>query len=116
MYNLGMSYYLNARGVLLKEFNQFAPYYSNMLKVKTEEYCKSQDRPFIYLPSHNESKEKMAENIAHKDKIVTGLICNFSALELCNSYKAAISRQSSATSLRMMGLIGPIVFLNLLLM
>ncbi len=47
MYETGMSCYLYARGVLLKEFNQFAPHYSAQLKIQTQKMSLDQGREFI---------------------------------------------------------------------
>jgi hypothetical protein len=100
MYEAGMAAHLYSRGVYLTEFKDYAPYCSQLLKKKTEESCLAQGRPFIYLNRGGESKEKKAESIAEKDQIKSGLICNFSTLEMGNSYKVVGNRATEKLELK----------------
>lgn len=92
MYEVGMAAYLNLRGVLLKEFKDCAIHFSSELKTATERYAKDSGRPFLYLQGAGESKEQKARELADKDRIKEGLICVFSALEPCYSYKVVGNR------------------------
>ena len=100
MYESGMATYLYTRGVFLKDFKDFAPHCSHLLKTRTEANSLTQGRPFLFLSGGGESKEKRAEAIAQKDGIKTGLICNFSALEKCNSYKVVGNRATQKLELK----------------
>lgn len=92
MYESGMSYYLSSHGILLKNFKDHALHYSSQLKNQTQKYAADNQRPFIYLPGSHGSKEKMAQKIAEKDNIKEGLICVFSTMESCRSYKVVGNR------------------------
>ncbi len=72
----------------------------SIFKKKTEEYCLAQGRPFIYLNRSGESKEKKAEIIAQKNQIKSGLICNFSTLEMGNSYNVVGNRATKKLELK----------------
>ena len=87
MYEKGMAAYLNYKRILLKDFKDHALTLTAELKEKTEQYAERKQRPFIYLPGHRKSKEEMAREIANRDRISEGLICIFSVLENCGSYK-----------------------------
>ena len=63
MYESGMSAYLNCRGILLKEFKNYAIHYSDELKTMTKKYADDLKRPFIYLQGDSGSKEKIAREI-----------------------------------------------------
>ena len=92
MYEKGMAAYLNYKRILLKDFKDHALTLTAELKEKTEQYAERKQRPFIYLPGHRKSKEEMARDIANRDRISEGLICIFSVLENCSSYKIVGNR------------------------
>lgn len=92
LYEGGITAYLNYKRILLKDFKNHAQALTAELKEKTEQYAALEERPFIYLQGHNKSKENMAREIANRDNITEGLICIFSALENCGSYKVVGNR------------------------
>jgi hypothetical protein len=100
MYESGRSMYLYSRGILLKEFKNYATYYSGELKAKTQEYAQAQQRPFIYLQGNSGSKEKLARDIMVRDKIKKGLVCIMSTLEPCYSYKVVGNRATEKLEIK----------------
>ena len=100
MFEAGMSMYLNCRGILLKEFKDYAPYFSNQLKTMTQNLANDHQRPFIYLQGDSGSKEKMAREIMERDRIRNGLVCVLSTLEPCYSYKVVGNRATEKLEMK----------------
>ena len=92
LYEGGLAAYLNYKNILLKDFKVHAQSLTSELREKTEQYAASKERPYIYLQGHGKSKEKMAREIAIRDNITEGLVCIFSVLENCGSYKVIGNR------------------------
>jgi hypothetical protein len=85
-YAQGMESFLNRKGILLKDFKRFASSCSDTLKEHAIEAARKTGRPFIYLNSPIR-KEEQAREIAGRDGITQGLICVFSIVEACHSFK-----------------------------
>jgi len=100
MYEAGMASYLNYKSILLKDFKDHAISVSTNLKEQTKEYAKKQERPFIYLPGNTKYKEEKAREMARKEHIKAGLVCIFSILENCNSYKVIGNRSSQRLEIK----------------
>lgn len=90
----GMRYYLNANGVLLKDFGVHVERISQELKQASLAEAERERRPVIYLRDNRNSKEELARSIAVRDGISTGLICVLTAVERCWSYRVAGNRTS----------------------
>lgn len=83
--------FLNAHGVLLKDFSGFVQQTSAELKAHVEQLAAAAGRPYEYLESattkaSGESKEDLARAIAARDHITEGLICVFAVVEPCQSF------------------------------
>ena len=100
LYEAGFAAYLNYKNILLKDFKVHAQSLTSELKEKTEQYASSKERPFIYLQGHGKSKEKMAREIAIRDNITKGLVCIFSVLENCGSYKVIGNRSTQKLEIK----------------
>ena len=82
----GMESFLNRQGVLFKDFKRFASGCSDALKDHAVALARKAGRPYIYLNSPVR-KEDRARQIAERDGITRGLICVFSTVESCQSFK-----------------------------
>ena len=54
----GMTHFLQAAGVLLKEFKDFALTLTRQVRAAAEDAAKQADRPFVYLSSPSISKSR----------------------------------------------------------
>jgi hypothetical protein len=73
--------------VLLKDFAAYVEGKSRQLKRASFSEAERTNRPIVYLPSAQTSKEEVAIGIARNDAITEGLICVLHTVELCNSYQ-----------------------------
>src|SRR6266404_8192239 len=81
-----MDLYLGCCGVLLKEFGAFAERMTTRVKEAATQAAQKAGRPIQYLNSGAIYKEELARQIAQRDKISSGLIGLFMAVEPCLSY------------------------------
>ncbi len=93
-YTAGMMNFLYDTGVLLKDFGEYVQRTTEQLRVASYEVAQRLDRPNIYLQSPKRSKELLAKQIMHKDKITDGLICLLRCVEPCISYKIRRDRNT----------------------
>jgi len=78
--------WLNARGVLLKDFGTFAEQLSKEMVAHAHTVAKEAGRPFEQLKSWRISKEDRARAIVARDGIRDGLIVIFACVEGCRSF------------------------------
>jgi len=93
-YTAGMMNFLYGMGVLLKDFGEYVERTTEQLRVASYEVAQRLERPNIYLQSPKRSKELLAKQIMHKDKITDGLICLLRCVEPCISYKTRGDRNT----------------------
>jgi hypothetical protein len=84
--------------VFLKDWKAIIQPLSDELYAHLESMCHRTGRPFEYLESAHthrdgDSKEKMAREIAARDRISSGLVCIFRVLEPCSSYDVRGNRK-----------------------
>lgn len=91
--------YLLRQGVLVKDFKPFAQGLTERIKLLAKEEAAKAGRPVRYLPSWSQSKEDLARQIARQDRIRTGLIAVFSAVEGCTSYTVRGNRETKKLDL-----------------
>ena len=92
-YTAGMMNFLYEIGVLLKEFGGYVERTTKHLRAACYEMAQQLERPVIYLPSSQPSKEAMAQQIATRDGVSDGLICLLSCVEPCLSYEIRRDRE-----------------------
>jgi len=85
-YPEAMERFLTRQGVLIKDFKRFASTCSDGLKEHAMEVARKAGRPFRYLNA-KVRKEDLARDIAQSDGITQGLVCVFSTVEACQSFK-----------------------------
>ena len=81
----GLARYLNAQGILLKDFDAWARRCTQRLGGQIEAAVQAAGRPVIYLASAAVSKEQRAVEIARKDQITSGLVACLTCVEPCLS-------------------------------
>lgn len=89
-----MEAYLNASRVLLKDFGTFAEGITRRIKAGVYALAEKEQRPYVYLPSCQTSKEDTARAIATRDHIEQGLIAILGCVEPCLSYTVRGDRET----------------------
>jgi hypothetical protein len=74
-------------GKKIEDFKTWAEERTEAIVASAEEIAASADRPWQYLNNSSEAKDQLARKIASEDGIKNGLICGFSAVEPCRTYK-----------------------------
>jgi hypothetical protein len=82
----GMSGWLWVKRVLLKEFGAWSEELTAAVRERSESVVRAAGRPMRYVNDSSLSKEALAREIADRDGIRNGLVCQFSAVEPCWSY------------------------------
>ncbi len=70
-----------------RNFKEAAPYFAERIKAHAQKLAADAGRPYRHLPSHNEPMEENARALAEQDGITEGLICVYSALEVCSTFR-----------------------------
>jgi hypothetical protein len=86
-----MDWFMTSQGLLLKDFKTFVTKQSERVKGHGKAMAEKNARPYIHLNGQVRKEEK-AREIAKKDGITQGLICVFSAVEACQSFKLAYGK------------------------
>ncbi len=93
-----MERYLDRSGLLIKGLKDFRPEKSNGILAAAKAFAADRGRPYEYLEgastrASGDPKLEKARAIAERDKVEEGLICVFSVLENCRSFKTRFSRE-----------------------
>ena len=96
----GMRSFLNANGVLIKDFKDFATDVTAKVRAASTAKAESQGRPKTYLQSSSTTKEAIAESIAENDGVTSGLVCILACVEPCRSYDVYRNRETKKIELR----------------
>jgi hypothetical protein len=90
----GMKGYLWANGIAWKDYAQHVAEISQKVKLAGLAAVEAAHRPVRYLTSGQDSKEKLAREIARRDGITSGPVCAFTAVEPCLSWRVVGDRQT----------------------
>lgn len=82
----GLMSLLWKRQVLLKDFGAYAERLTEQLKAASLQRARREGRPVRYLESSATSKEAIARQIAHEDRIREGLVVVLECVEPCRSF------------------------------
>src|SRR6266581_902552 len=99
-YGQGMSQYLWASQVLLKDFGSYVEQVSQRLKAASLAEVVAAGRPVRYLASSTVSKEKIARRIAAEDGITSGPVCVLTCVEPCRSFQIYRNRDTQHLELQ----------------
>lgn len=86
-----MERFIMAQGLLIKHFKMFVTKHSERIKQHAKAMAEKNKRPYIHINGRVRKEEK-AREIASRDGITDGLICVFSAVEACQSFKLAYGK------------------------
>lgn len=93
-YAEGMTRYLHANHVLLKDFGRHVDDVSERLKAASVAQARELGRPVTYLASGKTDKDRTARRIMADDGIASGLVCVLSCVERCQSFELRRDRES----------------------
>jgi hypothetical protein len=85
-YPQGMSGFLYQQKVLLKDFKDYAPAIAERVKEHVKAQVEKAGAPYRHLPT-KEPMEQQARQRAQKKGIREGIVCGFSQLETCRSFR-----------------------------
>ena len=77
----------------LTEFGKHAEQLTKEIKEASLAEARRLNRPMQYLTSSKTDKKKMAEQIAVRDRVESGLICVLSCVEPCLSFDVGPNRE-----------------------
>jgi hypothetical protein len=97
----GMSRFLSAQGILLKDFGAYAEATSNRVKQASLAVAERAGRPVQYLASPKVRKDELAREIAQRDAIDEGLICVFKTVEPMLGFSLHRNREAKKLELQM---------------
>jgi hypothetical protein len=72
-------------------FKEAAPWFAEQLKAHAQAVAKAAGRPYQHLASHNDCMEDTARALAQRDGLRDGLVCVFSRLETCRTFRVRFS-------------------------
>jgi hypothetical protein len=70
-----------------RNFKEAAPYFAEQIKAHAQQLAAAAGRPYRHLPSHNEPMEENARALAERHGIRQGLLCVYSTLEICSTFR-----------------------------
>jgi hypothetical protein len=85
-YPKGLEGFLFQQKILLKDFKDYAPTIAQRLKEHVLSLLAQADAPFRHLP-RKEPMEQIARRLAQDKGIHEGLVCGFSQMETCRTYR-----------------------------
>jgi len=85
-YPKGLSGFLFQQKVQLKDFKTYAPQIADRVRDHVKKVVQDAGAPFRHLPS-KEPMEAQARELAAKNKITEGIVCGFSQLETCRTFR-----------------------------
>jgi hypothetical protein len=97
----GLRRWLDAGGILLRDFSHYAEERTQKLRQVLDEKASQAGRPVEYLPGYTD-KEALVQKRRQRDGVgAGGLICAFNTLENCTSYDIYRHRQTHSIDLRL---------------
>ena len=100
-YLTGMTYFLNRKGILMKDFLEWAEGMTKRVETESAARAMREGRPVRYLASSKTDKEQIAREIARQDQITEGLIGILTCVEPCMGYDVHRNREKKTLDLVM---------------
>jgi hypothetical protein len=85
-YPRGLEGFLGQQGILLKHFKDYAPQVAQRIKEHVKGLVEAAGAPFRHLP-RKERMEDAARQLAHERGLTEGIVCGFSQLETCATFR-----------------------------
>jgi hypothetical protein len=96
-----MNAYLQVKGLLFKDFKDFAVDLTQRIKAAALRLAEVAGRPFRYLASCHTRKEELARQLIQEHSIEHGLVAVFGCVESCRTYFVCGNRQTKKLELRL---------------
>lgn len=96
-----MNIYLRVKGVLFKDFKDFAVSLTERIKTAALRMAETAGRPFRYLASCATRKEALAREIIQEHHLEEGLVGVFGCVEPCRTYFLRGNRETKKLELKM---------------
>jgi hypothetical protein len=96
----GLKHFLWRSGILLKNFDTYAQDTTATLCAAVHQATKDAGRPLVYIPSGNQDKGSLVQQVIARDGIRTGLIGVWSCVEPCSSYLIYRNKDTRRLELR----------------
>lgn len=74
-------------------FKEAAPWFATQLKTHAQALAAQAGRPYQHLPSHDERMEDKARQLAQRDGVRDGLVCVYSTMETCRTFRVRFTDQ-----------------------
>jgi len=97
-----MLLFLRHLGVLLKDYSDWALRLTDELKQSCLQEARRLGRPIQYLPAPGVRKDELARQILHEQPVSDGLICVFTCVEPCRTFRIRSNPQTKRLELRAM--------------
>ena len=97
----GMFFFLQAAGIRLLDFGNFARDATDRVKEASLAQARRLHRPIQYLPSSTVNKEELARKLLAQHPIPSGLVCVFTSLEPCRTFEYHRSPDPEQRGLRL---------------
>jgi hypothetical protein len=91
-YAKGLEGFLYQRKVPLKEFKDYAPKIADRVRDHVKAAVEEAGAPFRHLP-RKEPMEALARQTAREKGVEEGIVCGFSQLETCRTFRFDCSRK-----------------------
>ena len=98
----GINTFLGSHGILLKDFKAWVMERTANIRRSCDDQALSLGIETVYLRSSGINKEKLARQIAEKNGISEGPICNFSVLETCYAPQIKGNKAKKQLELKML--------------
>ena len=95
-----MTSYLYAKQVRIFDYPKFAEPFREQLRENAEQLAKANGIPIEFIRKRNVRKEDKVKEILAKRGEAPGLVCIFSVMEPCSTYKAWHDKKTGKTFLR----------------
>ena len=95
----GLGSFMASAGVLLKDAGAWMLQRSEELKKASLSAADELGRPVIYVNDPSVRKEEVAERIARRDGVASGLVCVLTAVEPCQSFDVQRNREKKVLEL-----------------
>jgi hypothetical protein len=96
----GMTSFLNARQVKIFDYPRFAEPFRDLLRANAERLAEAHGIAIEFLRKRNVRKEDLVKAVLARRGEQPGLVCIFSVMEPCSTYKPWYDKRSGQTYLR----------------
>jgi hypothetical protein len=96
----GLKHFLWQKHVHLKDFDRYVQDTTGTLCAAVKQAVNDAGRPVVYVPSGNDNKGALVEEIMSRDPVREGLVAVLSCVEPCSSYEIHKNKETRKLELR----------------